>query len=98
MWTNLLIVTVAAAGLSVAAANNADAQRTGIGTRGGANIGANVRVNAPSRMATVGTRAGLTARAQARGPAFRPPGWSHGRKTGWHCRVGTRGCIPPGLR
>jgi hypothetical protein len=28
----------------------------------------------------------------------RPPGWSEGRKTGWNCRVGTRGCIPPGQR
>src|SRR5438034_9629380 len=98
MWRNVLIVTVAAAGLSIAAANNADAQRMGIGAQGSTNVGANVGVNAASRRAIVGTRAGLTARAQARGPALRPPGWSHGRKTGWHCRVGARGCIPPGLR
>jgi hypothetical protein len=36
-------------------------------------------------------------------PAFaqatrQPPGWSRGRKTGWRCTVGTRGCVPPGLR
>jgi hypothetical protein len=49
-------------------------------------------------MTTARTRAGMNARAQTRGPEFRPHGWSHGRKTGWHCRVGTRGCIPPGLR
>ena len=94
----VFVVTVAAAGLSIAAANNADAQRMGIGAQGSTNVGANVGVNAASRRAIVGTRAGLTARAQARGPALRPPGWSHGRKTGWHCRVGARGCIPPGLR
>jgi len=41
---------------------------------------------------------GFNARAEARGPGFRPHGWSEGRKTGWHCRVGARGCIPPGLR
>lgn len=28
----------------------------------------------------------------------RPPGWSEGRKTGWNCRIGARGCIPPGQR
>lgn len=43
-------------------------------------------------------QSGIHARAQVRGPGFRPPGWNHGRKTGWNCRVGTRGCIPPGLR
>jgi len=29
---------------------------------------------------------------------FVPPGWRHGRKMGWGCTPGTRGCIPPGLR
>jgi hypothetical protein len=92
MLRNLLILTTAAAALSVAAPVNADAQRITAGAD------ARVGVNAHSRMATTRTRAALHARAQARGPEFRPPGWSHGRKTGWHCRVGTRGCIPPGLR
>lgn len=27
-----------------------------------------------------------------------PPGWSKGKKKGWGCRPGTRGCVPPGLR
>jgi hypothetical protein len=27
-----------------------------------------------------------------------PPGWSHGKKKGWGCTPGTRGCVPPGLR
>jgi len=101
MWRNLLVMTLAAAGLSIAVASNADAQRMGgmgAGAQGGTSVGANVGVNAPSRTARVGTRSTLSARAQARGPMIRPPGWSHGRKTGWHCRVGTRGCIPPGLR
>ena len=44
------------------------------------------------------TRMHAGVHAQMRGPAVRPPGWSHGRKVGWNCRVGTRGCIPPGLR
>jgi hypothetical protein len=95
MWRNLL-VTVAAAGLSIAAAGNADAQR--IGTQDRASFNANVGGNAPSRMTTARTRESMTARAQARGPEYRPHGWSEGRKTGWHCRVGARGCIPPGLR
>jgi hypothetical protein len=98
MWRNLLVVTLAAAGLSLAAASNADAQRMGVGAQSGASVGANAGVSAPNRMARVGTRSSLTARAQVRGPTVRPRGWSHGRKTGWHCRVGTRGCIPPGLR
>jgi len=97
MWRNLLVVT-AAAGLSIAVASDADAQRMGVGAQGGAGVGANVGINAPSRMARIGTRSTLNARAQARSPTVRPPGWSHGRKTGWHCRVGTRGCMPPGLR
>ena len=33
-----------------------------------------------------------------RGPNFRPHGWSEGKKKGWDCRVGSRGCKPPGLR
>jgi hypothetical protein len=96
MWKNLLVVAAAAAALSIAVAGNADAQRMGMGARGGTSF-TNVGVNA-GRMTTAPTRAGMNARAQVRGPAFRPPGWSHGRKVGWHCRVGTRGCIPPGLR
>jgi hypothetical protein len=32
------------------------------------------------------------------GPRFTPRGWSHGRKVGWNCHVGSRGCVPPGLR
>ncbi len=73
MWKKLLFIAAAGAGLTMAIAVNADAQR-------------------------VHANAGVNARAQMRGPAARPPGWSHGRKVGWHCRVGTRGCIPPGLR
>ncbi len=95
MWRHLFVLTAAAAGLSIAVAGDADAQRIGMGARGGVNAHANVGVNA-GRMTTVRTRAGMT--AGARGPQFRPPGWSHGRKTGWHCRVGAPGCIPPGLR
>jgi hypothetical protein len=26
-----------------------------------------------------------------------PPGWSHGKKTGWGCTPGSSGCKPPGL-
>ena len=65
MWRNLLVVT-AAAGLSIAVASDADAQRMGVGAQGGAGVGANVGINAPSRMARVGTRSTLSARAQAR--------------------------------
>ncbi len=97
MWRNLLVLTAAAAGLSIAVASNADAQRIGGSGHGGATVGMQSGVNA-GRMTTGRTRTGLNARAQARGPGFRPPGWSHGRKVGWHCRVGARGCIPPGLR
>jgi hypothetical protein len=105
MWRNMLILA-ATAGLSIAVAGNADAQRISAGAQGGANVvgtqgGANVKANAgvnEGRMTTARTRAGMNARAQVRGPGFRPLGWSHGRKTGWHCRVGARTCIPPGQR
>ena len=93
MLRNLLIMTTAAAALSVAAAADADA-----GMGAAARLRANVGVNAHSHMAIARTSAGIHARAQVRGPQFTPHGWSQGRKTGWHCRVGTRGCIPPGLR
>lgn len=26
-----------------------------------------------------------------------PPGWSHGKKTGWGCTPGSANCMPPGL-
>ena len=96
MWKNLFVLAAAAAGLSIAVAGKADA-RIGMGAQGGANVHANSGVNA-GRMTTARARVGMAARAQARGPEFRPPGWSHGRKAGWHCQVGTQGCIPPGLR
>lgn len=90
MWRRILIMSAVATALSVSAAANADARRN--------TVGANVGVSAHSRMAATHNRGAIHTRAQMRGPQFRPPGWSHGRKTGWHCRVGTRGCIPPGLR
>ncbi len=92
MWKKLLVISVATAGLSVAAAVNADARSMGMGM--GARSNADVDVQ--SRVTT--RHSGISARADVRGPSFRPHGWSEGRKTGWHCRVGTRGCIPPGLR
>ena len=88
MLKKLLVISVAAAGLSIAAAVNADARI--MRTVGSADVGFQERV-------TTG-HAGIDARAEVRGPHFRPHGWSEGRKTGWHCRVGARGCIPPGLR
>jgi hypothetical protein len=33
-----------------------------------------------------------------RAPSRTPHGWSEGRKTGWGCKPGARGCKPPGLR
>ncbi len=90
MWRNLFVMTAAAAGLSVAIAADAGAAQR-MGMHGGSNVHATVGVAAPSRT-TIGTR------SMARGPAVRPHGWSEGRKTGWHCRVGARTCIPPGLR
>ena len=83
MWKRVLVISAAAAALSVAAAGNADAR---MGLRGDADFQAR---------ATFG-HAGIDARAEARGPHFRPHGWSEGRKVGWHCR--TARCIPPGLR
>jgi hypothetical protein len=83
MWKKLLVISMATAGLALAAAVNADAR--GMGGGGGADVGFQ-------------SHAVFNARAESREPNFRPHGWSEGRKTGWHCRVGARGCIPPGLR
>src|SRR5262249_9568077 len=91
MLRNLAMMMVAVAGLSIAAAGSAGAQRMGAGAT--ADLSS-------SRMQTVSVHrhASATTRAHVRGPEFRPHGWSEGRKVGWHCRVGTRGCTPPGLR
>ena len=88
MWKQLVVISAAAAALSIAVAADADAR--GMGMRGDAGFSFQDR-------AMTG-RAGFDARAEVREPQFRPHGWSEGRKTGWHCRVGTHGCIPPGLR
>lgn len=97
MWRNLL-ATAAAVGFCVAVAGPADAQRSGMGMSGHGMASAHTGFSTSSRMSPMATHRPMMARAQMHGPAFRPPGWSHGRKVGWHCRVGTRGCIPPGLR
>ena len=113
MLRKLLIISMTSVGLSLtlAATTNAQGQGMGTGTSGGASVGvgagpvqgnANANVNARTHVMTRGARAhsnaAITARAQARGPRFTPPGWRHGKKTGWHCRLGTQGCVPPGLR
>jgi hypothetical protein len=85
MWRRLLTTSVAVAGLAMAVAASADARTTMTRTH----VSSSTSVHA-------GTT--FRARAEARGPHFRPHGWSEGRKTGWHCRVGTRSCVPPGLR
>jgi hypothetical protein len=59
MWRNLLVVAAAAAGLSIAVAGNAEAQRIGASSQGGANVagtqgGANInlmRMSASTRVA-----------------------------------------------
>jgi hypothetical protein len=71
--------------LSLCLIGSAEARPGGVGV--GASAGANVSA------AHMNTRAGFSARANARGPAFTPPGWRHGRKVGWHGRS-----RPPGLR
>jgi hypothetical protein len=58
--------------------------------RGGSGASAGFTSNVSQRM---NTRAGFNSRAHVRGPTFRPPGWRHGRKVGWH-----GGRRPPGLR
>jgi hypothetical protein len=93
-----LFAITAAAGLSVAVAGHADARRFDMGPTGHGIANAHTGFGAAGRMHAFRAREALSARASVRDPMFRPPGWSHGRKVGWHCRVGTRGCIPPGLR
>jgi hypothetical protein len=102
MWRRLLIASVAIAGMSFAvtvvhAQGVSDVHSQGMGV--GAQGGANVTTSTHKHKVTAHTRAGLHARAQARGPQTTPPGWRHGRKTGWHCGSPPRpGCKPPGLR
>jgi len=96
-WRKLLITTAAVAGVLGTVTVNTDAREMSYGSRTSVHVNAGVNHNA---RVTARTHADINARAQVRTRALesRPPGWSHGRKTGWHCRVGTSGCIPPGLR
>jgi hypothetical protein len=78
--------TVAAIGLSLAlSAFAADAGPRGGGPGGGPGLRG---ANAPTF--SQGRREGFV-NAQ-------PPGWSRGKKKGWRCTPGTRGCAPPGLQ
>jgi len=88
MWWKTLITSAAAAALSLAVTIGADAQSVGVNA--GVNAGAGVNTSAGVHART---QTGFNARASVRGPRSTPPGWRHGRKTGWH--GGTR---PPGLR
>jgi len=89
-----LIASVAAAALSLAVAD-VHARAMGFGARSSANVNASNH----SFGMTTHSRAAFHSRAQARGPAFTPRGWHHGRKVGWHCGSPPRpGCKPPGLR
>ena len=76
------LIIIAAAAAGLSVAVAASADARGMGGREGAGVNVNMR--------------GFD--AQGRGPEVTPRGWSHGRKTGWSCRVGARGCVPPGLR
>jgi hypothetical protein len=61
---------------------------------------ANVSVGAgsTSTRATVhSSTTGSAVHEDLRGPSRTPHGWSEGRKTGWGCKPGSRGCKPPGL-
>jgi hypothetical protein len=82
MWKHLLVVAVAAAGLAAATVGSADARMIG----GSGHAGFSAHAGMGSRVTTM------------HGPRFTPRGWSHGRKVGWNCHVGSRGCVPPGLR
>jgi hypothetical protein len=90
-----LLVLTAALGLSLALAGATQARMMGAGADVG--VRSNVDVGA-SHTATIHSRTGLSARGEVREPGFRPPGWSEGKKKGWHCRVGASTCVPPGLR
>ena len=59
---------------------------------------ANVSVRAGSARTTLhSSTTGSAVHEDIRGPSRTPHGWSEGRKTGWGCKPGTRGCKPPGL-
>jgi hypothetical protein len=96
MLKKMLITAAVAAGLSFTVAN-VSAQN--IGVQSGANVNANAGASTHARGTTTRSHTGIHARAQVQGPNSTPPGWHHGRKTGWHCGSPPRaGCKPPGLR
>jgi hypothetical protein len=90
MWRKALMTSAVAGALSLAAVIGVDARSAGVN----ADVNARAGVNTSATGLHARSQAGLNARASARrGPHSTPPGWRHGRKTGWH--GGTR---PPGLR
>ena len=51
-----------------------------------------------THLANSGTPAGFShGNASWKQNGGTPPGWSHGNKTGWGCKPGSSGCMPPGL-
>jgi hypothetical protein len=58
-----------------------------------------VRAGSPSARTTVhSSTTGSAVHEDSRGPSRTPHGWSEGRKSGWGCKPGARGCKPPGLQ
>ena len=94
MWRKLLITTAVVAGVFGMATVNTDAREMRFGARSSANVKVHTGVHAQHGRVNARTHSDFNARAQVR----TPPGWSHGTKRGWNCHLGTRGCIPPGLR
>jgi hypothetical protein len=101
MLKRQLLTLGTALGLSLALA--AGAVAAGERAQGGANVSAGTGGTMVSGKVRAGTSTHTRVRettgsgVTTRGPGFRPHGWSEGRKTGWHCRVGSANCKPPGL-
>jgi hypothetical protein len=85
-----LVVGTTAIALAMAFAIASDAFAKGSGGVGGGPPG-----GGPPGFNSPGRQVGFAS-------TNRPPGWSHGQKRGWlrgNCKtIGSRNCIPPGLR
>lgn len=80
------IAAALAAGIVLAASSSAFAKGPGGGhAANGASNG-----QAAFGFASPGKKTGWT--------GTNPPGWSHGKKKGWNCVVGSDNCKPPGLQ
>jgi len=90
----LKTITTAAGAAAIAALLAAPAAQAATSTMEGVHPSKHLKSHSTSTTTTTSS----SRHGKKVGFHHRPPGWSHGKKTGWGCTVGNVNCKPPGLR